>query len=226
MIKICICIGEGKSERYFLPSLLKNKFKFKELTEKHNFIFNKNEVFWLFPFPPCEIDEPSGGKSRFYNKQIYRDADSILDNIKYLLHDNYEVYYFIFRDVDSMNDDDCKVVENEYYEVFKESKVRCKLFKCIFQKQEIEAWFIAGLYDQFPLIKDYHSAKFKNLLKCDPEVIGDPKKELMEVLDDDILDQTILISDHFGEFIDINIAKSRSKSFELFLNVLTEYDLI
>ena len=64
MKKVCLLIGEGDSERYFLPRLLERRsFESKLLKDGNSSIYSKDEVFWFFPFPP-QLGSKVAGKER------------------------------------------------------------------------------------------------------------------------------------------------------------------
>ena len=68
-MNVCIFVGESCDERYFFPSLLENKLGFLPIEEKDPFIYNKNQIFWIFPFPPKRT-KPEGGNFNGYWNNI------------------------------------------------------------------------------------------------------------------------------------------------------------
>lgn len=227
--KVCVIIGEGKSEKVFLSSLLVNKLDFEESETKGCIVFNSKKdpnLFWIFPFPSCGINH-KGGYSKLQQVETYIACKIAIINKSFLLGNHPKLYYRIITDTDNdsvkMVDDKCKKI-NEAIEKSGVPREDCKINLA---NIEIESWFIAGLDVNSELINSHKKKQAEALVNSvDIESIIDPKEKLDDVLNDVISGNRQSIGNGFGEHIDIEQALIKSKSFKNFYEGLKKDNLI
>jgi len=219
MTKLCVLIGEGPSERYFLPSLLEHKLGFAPLAEKSPHLFQKGEeLFWFFPFPP-ESTTPEGGKSRLRKTETYRTANVVIENKSYIFTGTPEVHYRIITDHVFTDKNGQNVKKAEIEKALGDSGVPFAGCRVDIVENEIESWYFAGLNEAFPYINKNEQALLRILLGQEPERISNPKEQMKKVLSAEA-QGAIKLAGVMGEHFDIDQAKTKSQSFNAFINAL------
>jgi hypothetical protein len=162
MSKVCLLIGEGDSERYFVPCLLEG-LGFVPLKEKKDTstIYSKDDVFWFFPFPP-NLGQNIAGGERLKQQDTYRLASEYLKNNSYLWTDNPEIYLIVLYDTDCLNENQPKCLDIS--NAVAGSRIRVKEYKIFPVILEIESWYFAGLTTNFPYFRDNRNAELVKLL--------------------------------------------------------------
>lgn len=202
MNKVCIIIGEGKTERSFYPSLIRNKFDFEPIEAKRPIIYKSRKNDSLY----CVIAQPSlgvthsGGINMLEDKGTYIKSDTIITNYKRILGNNPELSYVIITDTDGRKASELVNREKLINDAVCNSGIVYANKNILFAKREIESWFIAGLNYKFPHIGNLPNRSLDKLLSLNPEDIHDPKEELDKVLKD-ISGDRIKIGDEFGRYI-------------------------
>lgn len=214
MTKVCVLIGEGKSEKAFLTSLLVHQYDFQEYTEKNCILYQsvlQPDLFWIFPVPTFGQTH-RGGVSALYQPDTYIKAKSIVNNHKsFLFGLDAEVSYRILTDTDDLNEELKKEREDRILCAVSDANVGALNVKVYFARREIEAWFLAGATSAYPLLKTGTSVN--KLLAIDPESHIDAKAALDSILDSSVAGQLTKIATDFGEFIDVPLALSCSDSY-------------
>lgn len=218
MNRVCIFIGEGISERYFLPSLLQNQLGFKPLFPKVDHLYTKDEkIFWLLPFPP-KSTIPIGGRDRLFNTQTYKDCCAMHAGNSHLFG-NHCVDYRILIDSDGGNIEKRKKQVARVQRSFKKGGKLVNSCQILFVENEIENWYFAGLTTKFPYFK-VNEPLVTRLLAERPEQIIEPKDKLASILNFDSRNDAIKLAQVVGEYFDIERAIQRSSSFKAFYKSL------
>jgi hypothetical protein len=103
MKKLCVLIGEGKSEKSFLISLIQHKFNFSSADSYKNSILYKSldeNIYWVFPVPAMGITH-NGGCNALCKQKPYKDSSGIIKNFFWLLGSDVEIFYYILADIDN-----------------------------------------------------------------------------------------------------------------------------
>lgn len=226
-MRVCIIIGEGKSERTFLPSLLMEKFNFHAYNEKNCILYQlaDSDLYWIFPFPSLgQIHQ--GGWKKLQNEDTYIKAKTVVDCNRHIFGEYPLRHYRIITDTDNLNNQSLRerveVMENALKKtgIFSDSKI------CL-ANNEIESWFIAGLTKENPLIdKNISDSDLRKFMAKNPETIVDAKEKLDDILKPEIRGDRQKIGAEFGRLIDLDQAVQKSKSLKDFLRSLKEDSLI
>lgn len=222
--KLCIIIGEGDSERRFLPPLIVKEAQFCALADKDPWIYQKGDVFWFFPFPPAKIH---GGKSRLSEKVTYRTANNIVENSKSTVYPKCtaEIHYIILADLDGCDSKSRKKKIESITSAFKDSGVSHASFKVLIVEKVIECWYFAGLREDFPHFQKNKLEEVKKHLRNDPEKIHEPKKTLHSLLKEEHRG-AIKVANIVGTNFDLAKAVEKSKSFKCFWEEVKSKGLI
>jgi hypothetical protein len=86
-------------------------------------------------------------------------------------------------------------------------------------ENEIECWYFAGMSEEFPYINRSRVPELRSLLSMKPENISNPKAHMKGVLSQD-LHGPIKMAEAMGQYINLQLARERSASFEAFLRPL------
>lgn len=212
MTKVCLLIGEGKSERYFFPKFLERK-SFLPLNDKGGAmsILKKDDVYWFFPFPP-NLGLLASGKSRLRSPDTYRIANTYIGSNKYFLPETYEYHLIVVSDTDG---GDWGTRCSEIKDAIRDSRVPFNEVHVFPIRVEIETWYFAGLDDSFPHFVNPNDAELCRLLNL--KSCGLHTKEAFEkhINQDQIVGATALavaVADNFKE----EKAKAHSDSFNEF----------
>ncbi len=226
MTRLCVFIGEGDSERYFLPSLLQHQMGFSPLTDKNAHFFQKNNLDpnWFFPFPPL-ISSPEGGKDRLKRPSTYKQVDAFIRNNAYLFTEPLEIFYRVAVDHVYTDKQGQAKKKQAIEKAIKNSSVSYCGYRVEIVENEIENWYFAGLNRNFPYLINPGSQACKDLLKKDPECISDPKTNLRLIISPEI-HGTIKLAEVMGQYFDMVNARSRSQSFDNFYKNLHNDGLI
>ncbi len=223
MIRLCILIGEGLSERHFLPSLLESQMGFLPLSEKNPSFLKKNdELFWFFPFPP-KTTTPSGGKARLMRTETYRIADSIIQNNISLFNEQPEIHYRVMVDHAFSDPEGQERRRREIEEAIKKSGISYSSSDVVIVENEIECWYFAGIKEDFPYLSD--RTLLKQLQALGSTRIPDPKGHIKKVLSTE-MHGAIKRANAVGKHFDISKALKESASFSRFFSRLTADKLI
>lgn len=223
MSKVCILIGEGKTERYFLPSLLEHQFGFSPLSEKAPHLYQKGEgLFWFFPFPPLATN-PEGGKSRLGRTDTYRLANIVIRNDTYIFGVGAETHYRIIVDHTHGDVDGQNVQKEHIGNAIKTSGIPFTGHRVNIVENEMESWYFAGLKDDCPFISN--PSGYRSLVAKEPERISDPKTHIASLLSAEARG-TIKMAEIMGRHFDVAHARERSASFNEFIAGLEEDGLI
>ncbi|OGZ06733.1 MAG: hypothetical protein A3C93_02610 [Candidatus Lloydbacteria bacterium RIFCSPHIGHO2_02_FULL_54_17] len=224
MTNLCVLIGEGPSERHFLPSLLQSKLGFLPLEEKSPHLFQKGEgLFWFFPFPPLATN-PEGGKARLRRTETYRMANAVIENKKYIYGDA-EVHYRVIVDHIFTDKVGQQTKKEEIEAALRSSGVPFAGCRVDVVENEIECWYFAGLNEHFPYLNRSENAAFKRLLGEEPERISDSKGNIKTILSPDV-HGAIKMAEVMGRHFDIEKARTKSPSFNAFIASLETDRLI
>lgn len=226
MSRVCIVIGEGESERYFIPSMLENKLGFTSLTDKGvSSLFQKGEeLFWFLPFPPSSTS-PEGGKARLIKTKTYRTANAIIRNQAYLCGENPEIYYRILVDHNHGDIEGQKKKCEDIGKAFVDSGVTHAGYRVDVVENELECWYFAGMTENFPYLERGKASDLQLLLNSEPERISDPKGHLRRILAAET-HGAIKMAEIMGKHIDMVQAREKSASFNTFITNLESDGLI
>lgn len=226
MTKICLLIGEGKSERYFFPRLIQKK-GYKDLTLKSaaNSLYSKDGVCWFFPFPPGSGKiKNQEGKARLRNHEVYKEAYFLLENIAKGLELTFplEVHLVICFDTEGGNFEGCKT---DIQNALKQANMPFTSVHLQEVHPELEGWYAAGLLSTFPhFFKHKTSAEIEKFLHPDREV-GCTKEVFKDHIDHNDLigveGVAIAVIEHFDE----DKAQEHSNTFKGLKDKLNELGL-
>jgi len=224
MSKVCVLIGEGKSEKAFFPSLLVNKLSFQEAQDKNCIVYQskKNpDLFWIFPVPSFGPTH-QGGFRMLQEKDIYVDCKYIVKNHKHLFGDNPDIHYRIIVDTDNHSQEIVQDRIQKISDALSQADLGSATKKIYPINVEIETWFMAGIKQDFPFLHDINRVR-KILALDDIEILNEPKKELDSILEKSIAGNTQRIGRDIGEYFHVEQAKLKSKSFNmLFVSLETD----
>jgi|GEM_PF-4608530 len=161
MCRVCVLVGEGKSEKSFFSSLLLNQFNFKETEQKGCILYQSkedNDLFWLFPIPSIGQTH-KGGKKMLEKKETYIISKTIVNNNKRFFGNNPEIFYRIATDTDGGAPKKITTRENAIKKAIDKANLDYIDFKILFSNLEIESWFIGGLTTSFPSVKNNDTTK-------------------------------------------------------------------
>lgn len=227
MAKVCVLIGEGKSEKAFFSSLLLNQLHFEEVTEKNCIVYKSkkdSDLFWIFPIPSYGVSH-KGGYKMLQKTHTYIDCKTIVHNHKYFFGDNPDIHYRILTDTDNNNKENVKQRKAIIKKAFLGAKTQHKDYKIFPANIEIESWFIAGLTNNFPFIGDINAAK-KIIQSTNAETYINPKETLDLILEKRLSGNRQIIGRDFGEHINIKQALLKSNSFSDFFYSLLDDELL
>jgi hypothetical protein len=227
MKKLCVLIGEGKSEKSFLISLIQHKFNFSSADSYKNSILYKSldeNIYWVFPVPAMGITH-NGGCNALCKQKPYKDSSGIIKNFFWLLGSDVEIFYYILADIDNRTEAQLHDFSEKIKKAFYDSHSLHKSIEIIFSRKEIEAWFLSGLNKDFPyLISD---EKFQSIeIIPNFENISKTKELLDSVLKREISGNRQYIGNLFGEYLDISKAISKSPSINCFFESLKRNGLL
>lgn len=216
MARLCIFIGEGLSDTSFIKSMLENKFGFQPLQAKDPNLFENNENIWFFPFPPG-ISCPTGGKGRLIKTENYRLAHQMALNMAkaYRISES-DIRYIVLTDHIVVDKDGQTTRSVGIKNAYTNSGVRAAGIDVYFAENEIECWFFAGLKHSDPIFDRSKRTELIRILKLDPENISSPKAAISSTISSS-LQGAQKIAHEVGRCFDIDLAKSRSKSFSIFM---------
>jgi hypothetical protein len=223
MTRVCVLVGEGKSEKAFLSSLLTHQHRFQPSTPKNNIAYassSDDQLFWIFPVPSYGQTH-RGGRHELEKERVYIEAQAKVLGHVWLLGDRPELHYRILTDTDSDNDAMLLDREARIREAVRISGITYSSLKVAYSRREIEAWYIAGLSNTTFRLDMFKDKKIlSRLLNCMPEDLVDPKTDLDDALDISISGDRIRIGSDVGEYIDVESAKGRAPSFKNFIETL------
>jgi hypothetical protein len=227
MTKIGLLLGEGKSERYFFPGFLQKRgYVDLALKSTTNGFYQKDDVYWFFPFPPGSGKiKNQEGKTRLRNHEIYREAYYMLLNMAKALglEEPFEVHLTIFFDTEGGDFSGCKTdIEN--------ALDHCKIpFATIHLQEvepELEGWYAAGLQSDFPHFQKRLSEKELSDFLYPERSAGHSKEVFERHVDHTELvgkqDVALVVVQHFDE----DKARKHSVTFDCLIQRLTELGLI
>jgi hypothetical protein len=219
---IVVFIGEGETERRFMPELLVKQAGFMQSEMKANHWYEKNEhLQWMFPFEPGIA---TGGRDRFRKPDTYRVAQTIAENQSHdILRPVYN--YVLLRDMVANNIQAETVSRNDIQQALARSGILVGVPNVYFSKTEIECWYFAGLMEDFPYVKSGMNNTFNRLVNSPSETIPDPKGQIKECLEDShvgIIRMANAVAEHFS----IQKARDKSESFNTFWGGLESQGLI
>src|SRR3989338_5144891 len=150
MKRICLLIGEGDSERYFFPKILERKsFKSLSLKEGSLSIYNKEDVYWFFPFPP-NLGVRMSGKGRLKKSTTYTLAHSYIQTNKHIFSgDNHEIHLIAMFDTETEEAE----ISATRYDIGRAITTSGREFSSVTILPiavQIESWYLAGLENTFP----------------------------------------------------------------------------
>lgn len=227
--RVCVIVGEGKSEKTFLSSLLVNQFDFKESEDKGCIVFNSNkdrDLYWIFPFPSLGIKH-EGGYGMLQCFETYLDCKPAILNKSYIWGKTPKLYYRIITDTDNDSREIIEIKRSKILSAIKKANVGAENYKVSFANIEIESWFIAGLDVDSSLVDINQKKTAEKLINSfNVESIIDPKEKLDEILNAKISGNRQSIGNEFGEYINIEQAILKSKSFKKFIEDLKKDNLL
>lgn len=156
MARVCVLIGEGKSEKAFFSSLLVNKFSFQETDSRNCIAYQSTkdeDLFWIFPVRSYGITH-RGGCHTLQESRTFQDAQSTIRNFKWLFGENPEIYYRTLVDTDNKSDTEVKDRCDEIIKAASNIKLNCVNHLVFVTHIEIESWFLAGITKDFPFLHD------------------------------------------------------------------------
>ncbi|CAN5701230.1 hypothetical protein BH11PAT2_BH11PAT2_05490 [soil metagenome] len=225
MSRVCVMLGEGKSERAFFESLLVNKLGFTE-TQKNTIFLSKDEqVYWVFPLPGYGSTH-SGGYKLYQNPLTFYKAQAMLRNSEWQIGKYPELHYVVLLDVDTCAEDQLNDRETKTREAFEIAAVTHSTFDINFSKIEIESWFLAGLTVDYPYLASSAKSSVLKYSTKDPDAIHDPKEVLDSLLLPEVAGSRQRIGRDMGEHINLSQAIDRSASLAYFISSLRGKNLI
>ena len=216
MRQVCLFIGEGDSERYFFPKILETK-EFVSLNQKQGIIsiYQKEDIFWFFPFPP-NLGNHISGKERLKKPETYRLASLYAKNCAYLFGEQYEIHLVVIFDTDGASSEDRK---KNIMEAINKSGVDFKkiIIKPVFV--EIESWYLAGLEEDFPFFIQNKKSEITKFISSETSM-EHCKEKFNDLIDLDKLIGATDISQAVAENFNEEKAIKYSKSYKDFNNEL------
>jgi len=88
-IKVCVLVGEGKSEKAFFSSLLVNQLHFVGVTASNCIVFSSEldpGLFWIIPISSFGSSH-KGGYRILQKTSTYKDCKGVIDNTGMFLED-------------------------------------------------------------------------------------------------------------------------------------------
>lgn len=225
MSRVCVLIGEGISERYFLPSLLQHQYNFTSQADKHPHVYKKQEdLFWFFPFPPGS-STPEGGKDRLRKTNTFRIANAMVDSHSYLFGNAPQIHYQVIVDHQHGDDAGQRAKKADIENAIKTSGILYAGHKVSIVENEIECWYFAGMSEDFPYINRSRLSEFRSLMAMRPESISNPKAHMKGILSEE-LHGPIKMAEAMGQYMNLQQARERSASFHSFLAPLEAEGLV
>lgn len=222
MVNYSILVGEGKSERFFFPSLLQNSFGFQPLSQKNSYLLvnPKTEKAWLCPFPPGKAAKE--GKSRLYLSETYRIANAIMkSNQHHILQKGYvKKHLRVLHDIDVKSDVHVKKCEKKITDAYDESRCHFESFDIVFVCHEIESWYLAGLSADFHLFDQKKEDQIISVLKKNPDSIIGVKEVFYNLLEKGCSPSFLAVE--CGLHFSVEKAIKKSESFAKFIYSLEE----
>lgn len=226
MTRVCVLIGEGKSEKAFFSSLLMHKLGFTESESKNCITYQSvddPDLYWIFPIPSYGSTH-KGGCDLLEEKGTYIKCKTIVANYKWLFGNNPEIHYKIITDSDNESQQLLDARKGRIKSAFDSASVTCVSDHIGIVHIEIESWFIAGLDLSFPYLKNQNLAR--KLIAENVDTLLEPKERLDEILVDSVSGDRQRIGADFGEHINMPQAEQKSQSFKLFISNLKTNNLI
>ncbi|MFK7780341.1 MAG: hypothetical protein QM490_04265 [Candidatus Gracilibacteria bacterium] len=214
---LIIFIGEGKSEWSFISSLLKNKYGYIQ-NNKNNILLEKGKNLFCLAHPNMGTSH-KGGDRTIYLEETYKKIKPLLFSIKYLLDNSIKINYFISTDIKESKK---KIIGSKKY-INKHLISFSGNIIIPFAEYEIETWFLAGIGDDFRKYYNIDEKEFNLFIKnknIDKKL--KTKGTLDKILPEQISEKISYIGEEFGRYIDIELGKSRSRSFKNFIEKLEE----
>jgi len=220
---IVIFIWEWNSEISFFQEFLKKKYNISWENIKNLILYKVWNNLIIFAHPIMWNTEHRWWDNTFNSAKTYIDINKKISSCKYEFQKDYKynfVYLFL-TDKDKSNSENKLNWVNELILKF------CSAYKWdiipVFAIKEIETWFLAGLGKEF--IENYKWIDLDELekfYKKDIETFDDTKEFLRDVIlkNTDISSSQTYIWREFWKYIDIQQAKSKSKSFNEFVKIL------
>jgi hypothetical protein len=227
MTRVCVLIGEGKSEKAFFSSLLLNQLDFEEVEEKNCITYCSKKdpnLFWIFPIPSYGASH-KGGYKMLQKEDSYITSKVIVRNNQWRFGTDAEIVYCIVTDTDNKSEEILKKRLKKMDDAILKAKIQCKSYHINLTNIEIESWFMAGLALSFPSIADIPGAN-KIIGTPNAEIITNPKEALDQILEKRIAKRRQIIGRDFGEYLNFTQARAKSKSFSDFINFLIEKNLL
>lgn len=225
-----IFIGEGDSERYFIPSFLKKLGFVCESDKQDDFILvNKKEgIFWLFPFPPCQAKVASG-KSRLVKPATYQEAFGLFENRLCISGVNLKdgsckCISLVLSDSDGKDVDYIKKYKTKIENAIKKAGL-FRYTHIFFAVEEIESWFCAGLTERWKYFKTDKIKELKRLLYSPTDGVTDVKEKFLSYIDARDRGQKGVAVKVANDF-DVDKALKYSASFRIFYEYLRQTKLI
>lgn len=226
MVRVCVLIGEGKSEKAFLSSLLLHQFNFEEVEQKNCISFRSRDdenLFWIFPVPSYGPSH-EGGFKMLQKKDPYIASRTIVNNYSWLFGSHPAIFYNIVTDTDNLSEVDLR---NRIDKIEKAVSGAGIASRINLSNIKIESWFLAGLTMSFPSLRPDVNARIDEVIRIsDAETITNPKEFLDSILEERISGNRQSIGRDFGEYIDYNQATERSRSFLKFYTELKRERLL
>ncbi len=224
--KIIVFIGEWNSEISFFQEFIKKIYKVKDENIKSWIVYQVNEHFIIFAHPIIWAEKHKWWDNTFSSAKTYIYINKQIISSKYNFPNisEYEFIYFCLTDKDKINSNEKLDLVDELISTY------CNSFKwkseIIFAIKEIETWFLAGLWEEF--IENYpeiNKIELDNFYKTDIENIDDTKELLKNIIlkNTKIWTSQEYIWREFWKYIDIEQAKSKSKSFKEFIEKIDDF---
>ncbi|MEI6480540.1 MAG: hypothetical protein WCO12_03425 [bacterium] len=225
MIKVCLLVGEGDSERYFFPSFLEG-FGFSDLSQKTtpSTFLKKDDIYWFFPFPPG-LDKCKSGKKKLKTVDTYQLAHHMLINgLKPLTNgERIEIYLIVPFDTDG---GDAGLRKKEIEEVISQSNVSVHKKFVNEIEVEIESWYFAGLTEKFPFFQDCNNAELVKLVNSKTDKYKHTKEDFKKFVDLDEVRGSSDLAKKAATHFDIEKACKHSRSFNDFYSNLVKEGLL